>query len=246
MIEAYFRQIKEGLDHILAFEKEKIEQASEKIAQTVEEDGVIHIFGCGHSHMMAEEVFYRSGGLAAVNPILVEPLMLHEGAVQSSRLERTNNYGLQIINKHNISQRDVVIVVSTSGRNPVPIDVALAAKEVGSFVLALTSFKYTTLASRHISGKHLLESVDLAINNHVEMGDAVMKHENVTVPFTPVSSIYNMTILNAIFAQAIAHIADRGGNPPVFLSGNIDHADEHNLKLIDLYKEKIPLLKVDG
>lgn len=242
MIETYFEEVKRGLDNIQSIEVERMALASEKIANAIEKNGIIHIFGCGHSHMLAEEAFYRAGGLAAINPILIEPLMLHEGAVKSSKLEKTNDYAREFIEKQNISQHDVMIVVSTSGRNPVPIDVALAAKEKGCFVLGISSLAYTHFTSRHKNGLYLSDVVDLVINNHVEVGDAVLKHEKVDIPFSPVSTIYNTTILNAIFAQAIAEIADHGGTPPIFLSGNIDNAEQHNIKQVDLYQSRIPLL----
>jgi uncharacterized phosphosugar-binding protein len=245
MIEAYFRQVKEGLNKILSTEAEKLEEASKNVAQAITDNGVIHIFGCGHSHMMAEEAFYRAGGLVPVNPILFEPLMLHEGALRSSKLERQEEYGNHILKDYQITDKDIFFVVSTSGRNPVPIDVANTAKDKGCFVIALTSFEYSKLGSRHKSGKHLSESVNLAINTQVEVGDAVMKHKLVKSPFTSVSSIHNIAIMNAIFAQAIVLVAENGGNPPIFLSGNVDNADEHNLNLINSYKEKIPLFSLE-
>ncbi|WP_025025876.1 SIS domain-containing protein [Caldalkalibacillus mannanilyticus] len=243
MIEAYFREIKAGLDRMIEWETEKIKEASQRMAQTIEGNGIIHVFGCGHSHMMAEEVFYRAGGLASVNPILVEPLMLHEGAVRSSVLEKKEGYGTKIVEEQHIEEKDLFIVVSTSGRNSVPIDAALSARAKGCFVIALTSFHYSTLESRHKDHKHLFQCVDLAINNHVEQGDAVMKHADLSVPFASISSIVNIAILNSVCAQAIALVAENGGTPPIFLSGNIDHSDEHNQALINRYKERIPLLK---
>ncbi len=242
MIEAYFRQVNEGLEYIVENEFENIESAAKKVTESITRNGIIHVFGCGHSHIMAEELFFRAGGLACVNPILVEPIMLHEGAVRSSEYERSEEFGLHLLDEYHITPNDVLIVVSTSGRNPVPIDVALRAKEKGCFVIALTSFHYSNLLSRHKSGKHLSEIADIAINNHVELGDAVLSHRNIAIPFSPVSSIYNMTILHAMISNAIVLLTENGGSPPIFLSGNIDHADEHNRQLIELYKEKIPLL----
>ncbi|GAA0356481.1 SIS domain-containing protein [Bacillus horti] len=243
MIKEYFNHIHTGLETILKEEAEKIKEAAQTIAQTVANKGLIYVFGCGHSHMIAEEIFYRAGGLAPVNPIFTESLMLHEGAVRSSTLEKMAGYGEHVLNEHRLSSADILIVVSTSGRNPVPIDVAITAQKAGCFVVALTSFHYTKLQSRHQSGKHLSDYADLAINNHVVLGDAVMEHERVTVPFAPVSTIYNMVLINSIVAQAIAYIAENGDQPPIFLSGNLDHSEEHNLQLITAYKDKIPLLK---
>jgi uncharacterized phosphosugar-binding protein len=243
MISNYFNKIKKDLDQIYINEKDQLEKAANQVALAIMNNGVIHVFGCGHSHMMAEELFYRAGGLVPVNPILIEPLMLHEGAVRSSQFERKEGYIPSIFRQENISHNDVVIIVSTSGRNPVPIDAALTAKEMGSFVIGLTSFEYVTMDSRHSNQKHLSECVDLAINNHVPKGDAVLSHQEIEVPFTSVSTIYNAAILNAIMSKAIEEMVTNSFQPPLFLSGNVNNADEHNAQLIEKYGGRIPLLK---
>ena len=102
-------------------------------------EGIVHVFGCGHSHMLGEEVFYRAGGLAPVRVIFHEPAMLHEGAVTSSAIERKNDYAVTFMKEEDIRPTDVVIVVSTSGKNPVPIDVALYAKQQGADVIGIGS-----------------------------------------------------------------------------------------------------------
>lgn len=243
MIKAYFSKIQEQLIDILNSEKEKMERVSEKIAESLKHDGVIHLFGAGHSHILTEEVFYRAGGLVPVHPILDTGLMLHEGAVRSSDLERMNGYGEIIMKHQEIRPGEVVFVISNSGRNPVPIEVALAAKEQGAFVVGLTSLDYSSKqSSRHKSGKRLFEVVDVAIDNHGVKGDAILKLDSFPVPFAPSSTVTGATIINAILARAIERLVDEGVEPPVFLSGNLDGADAHNLKLVAKYKDRIPNL----
>lgn len=201
------------------------------------------MFGCGHSHILTEEVFYRAGGLVPVRPIFYEPLMLHEGAVLSSELERRNGLAASFMDDQDIRKGEVVFVLSTSGRNPVPVDAALAAKAKGAFTVGITSIEYShSQPSRHISGRRLSDAVALAIDNHAVIGDAVLTHERVKVPFTPTSTVVGAAILNAVLAQAIADLAERGIEPPVYLSGNIDGAEAHNESLIATYRERIPLL----
>lgn len=169
--------------------------------------------------------------------------MLHEGAVQSSQLERQNDYAVSFLKEQDFRSGDVVFVISTSGRNPVPVDVVLAAREKGAFVIGITSLEYSSSQpSRHKTGKHLFNSVDLVINNHSVSGDAILSYRNVDVPFGPTSTVVGATILNAVFAEAIKRMADAGFAPPIFLSGNIDGADAHNTQLIDNYRERISLL----
>jgi uncharacterized phosphosugar-binding protein len=247
MLTSYFQKIEERLHFVLKNETEQMLKAAEKVAESIQKGGIIQLFGCGHSHILTEEVFYRAGGLVPIKPIFVEPLMLHEGAFRSSQLERKNDYAKGFMNEQDIQPNDVFIVISTSGRNPVPIDVAQYAKEKGAFVMGITSIEYSqSQPSRHHSGKHLFDSVDLVINNYSVKGDAILTYEKVKVPFAPTSTVIGAAILNSIFAEAIRIMADAGFEPPVFLSGNIEGADQHNENLIKKYKERIPLLTLNA
>jgi len=243
MLSQYFEKAKERLELVEINEKEKMSAAAVKVAETIMNGGIVQLFGCGHSHILTEEVFYRAGGLVPIKPIFVEPLMLHEGALRSSSLERQNDYAAEFMKEQDIRPEDVVFVLSTSGRNPVPVDVAQAAAEKGAYVIGLTSFEYSqSQPSRHKSGKHLYNSVDLAIDNHSVKGDAILSYEKVSVPFAPTSTVVGAVILNAILAEAIKILADQGIEPPIFLSGNIDGADQHNNNLVNKYKTRISLL----
>jgi uncharacterized phosphosugar-binding protein len=243
MIDRYFQKVTERLELVLKNEKENIKKAAFAVSEAIQKGGIIQLFGCGHSHILTEEVFYRAGGLVPVKPIFVEPLMLHEGAVRSSMLERENNFAQEFIADEDIRPEDVFFVLSTSGRNPVPIDVALTAKNKGAYTIVITSLEYLmSQPSRHQSGKLLIEVADLVINNYSVKGDAILSHESVSVPFSPTSTVVGSAILNAIFAEAIVQMAENGFEPPIFLSGNIEGADDRNNKIIEKYKERIPVL----
>ncbi|MGG6314162.1 SIS domain-containing protein [Paenibacillus macerans] len=243
MLHAYLEHIRRNLHRIEEREAGRIKQAALKTAETIMQGGVIHLYGCGHSHLLTEEVFYRAGGLVPIHPIFVEPLMLHEGAVRSSELERKNGLAASFMNAQDIRQGEVMIVLSTSGRNPVPVDVAQIAKEKGAFTVGITSLEYSqSQPSRHISGKHLYDSVDLVIDNYAVKGDAVLTHPGLPVPFAPTSTVIGAAVLNGIFAEAIAVMIEKGFEPPVFLSGNIDGADDRNGRLVERYRDRIPLL----
>ena len=243
MIHKYFEEIRTMLDTVEASQTAAMEQAAERIAASIMQGGIVHLFGCGHSHILTEEVFYRAGGLVPIRPIFVEKLMLHEGAVRSSELERENGLGATFMEDQDIREDEVVIVLSTSGRNPVPVDVAQIAKSKGAITVGITSLAYSkSQTSRHVGGKHLYNSVDIVIDNHAAPGDAVLRHPDVAVPFTPTSTVIGAAIINGVFARAIAIMAERGYEPPVFLSGNIDGADAHNQACIARYQARIPLL----
>lgn len=143
-------------------------------------------------------------------------------------------------------KNDIVFVISTSGRNPVPIDVAHYAKEQGAFVIGMTSVEYSkSQASRHKSGQYLFSTVDHVIDTHVVIGDAILKHAKVKVPFAPISTVVGAAILNGVFAESIRIMADSDFEPPIFLSGNLEGADEHNKRLVEKYEKRIPLLTLN-
>ncbi|MGE7767009.1 SIS domain-containing protein [Peribacillus sp. NPDC096540] len=238
---SYFEEVKALLSAAVNQEQNAIKESVKHIAKSVMSDGIIHLFGSGHSHILTEEVFYRSGGLAAIRPIFVEDLMLFKGASRSSQLERQNGLSEKFMNDEDIRPGDVCIVISSSGVNPVPIDVAAIAKEKGAFVIGLTSPEYAkSCPSRHKQKLYLHDVVDLVIDNHISKGDTLLKSDNIS--FGSGSTVIGAVLLNMIFTQVIETIIESGVTPPVFLSGNIEGADEHNQKLIAKYKTRIPQL----
>jgi len=245
MFDLYFQKLKDLINTVEKAENENLITAANKIAQCIQRDGIVHIFGCGHSHMLGEELFYRAGGLAPINPILIEDLMLHKGAVRSSQFEQKNDFAEEFLGDMKILPEDVVIVVSTSGRNPVPIDVAEFAKKQGAFVIAITSLVYSqSVSSRHTSGKFLSDAADLAIDNHIMIGDALMEHELLDVSFGSGSTVIGTAIVNGIMVESVKIMIENNFSPPIFKSSNADGAEEHNRKLINKYKGRIPLLEV--
>jgi uncharacterized phosphosugar-binding protein len=244
MFNLYFQKLKELLSSIEKDENENLKKAAEKVAQCIQSNGIVHVFGCGHSHILGEELFYRAGGLVPINPILIEDLMLHHGAVRSSELEKENDFAAQFMKNVKIQPQDVVIVASTSGRNPVPIDVAEFAKNKGAFVISITSYVYTkTVTSKHKSGRYLYNTAALSIDNHIMVGDALMEHESLGVRFGPGSTVVGAAIVNGIMVEAISMMIENNFEPPIFKSGNVDGAEEHNRELINKYKDRIRMLE---
>ncbi|WP_368504149.1 SIS domain-containing protein [Alkalihalophilus sp. As8PL] len=240
MIKCYIHQIESLIKKIETTELQAIEQAAEKVVESINKGGIVQVFGCGHSHMLGEEVFYRAGGLVPVQPIFIEELMLHKGAERSSKLERSHHYTDTFKDQLDIRSEDVLIVASTSGRNPVPIDIALHGNKQGAFVVGVTSLLYNqSQPSRHTNGKLLADVVDLVINNHTEPGDGLLQSGDLS--FGPSSSVIGLMIMNAIMAGVIEKLTQQGKTPPIFKSGNIDGSDNHNKQLIKQYKDRIRL-----
>ncbi|WP_079525506.1 sugar isomerase domain-containing protein [Halobacillus hunanensis] len=213
---------------------------SQAMAEQLKQEGIIHLFGCGHSSLIAQEPYYRAGGLVPVRPIMIESLMLHEGALQSSVNEKTVNYVNDVLAGEDIRERDVLIVISTSGRNPAPIDAAMFGRERGAYVIGLMSREYTqSQPSRHPSGKRLEDVVNAVIDTQVPVGDAILKEEGIAHAFAPSSSVIGTALLQDLFAKTIVSLKELGEDPPIFLSGNVDGSEQHNQSLVEKYKDRI-------
>ncbi|HDM70198.1 MAG: hypothetical protein DRP30_01420 [Thermotoga sp.] len=240
-MEKYHEAVDRILKEIMTQEGEKIKNLANRIYHSFKSDGLIYAFGTGHSHMLVEELFYRAGGLVPVYPVLVSSLMLHEGAVRSSRLEKLDGYGEIIAESLDLKPNDVVMIFSNSGVNSVPVEFAMVAKRMGTHVTAITSFDHANMVgARNRFGKKLHEIVDLAIDNHVPYGDAVLEINGMKV--APLSSISGIFILNCLVSEIADLFAKSGETPPVFVSSNVEGGDKMNKKFIEKYSKLIPSL----
>ena len=127
------------LNRIRAEQAENIKLAGRIVADSISQGGVIHTFGTGHSHLIAEDAFFRAGGIAAINPILDERLIFLEGALESTRAERESGLALQLIEREDVRDVDAAIIISNSGRNAVPVEMALEMKKRGVKLIAITN-----------------------------------------------------------------------------------------------------------
>jgi len=239
----YFSRIGDLLDKVADKESESIKEAADLITNSISEDGVLHVFGCGHSQMYAMELFYRAGGLVPVNAILTPALSLSPTAPLSTFGERQEGLAKVILDAENIKPQDVMVIVSTSGRNAVPIEMALEAKSRGLKVIALTSLSFSEeVSSRHKSNKKLYELADIVLDNHGEPGDAIMETPGVESKFGSTSSIVGFTILQSIVVQVIENLSQKGIEPPIYVSSNLDKEDQINKEFIEKYRSRITCL----
>lgn len=239
----YFENLQKILARIATEQLDNIEKAARAVADTLENGGRVHAFGTGHSHMLAEEIFYRAGGLVNVNPILETSLMLHESAAKSTELERLEGYGEILFDHHSISNKDILFLFSNSGRNGVAIDLALIAGDRGVKTVVITNMEHTMQgASRHSSGKKLFEAADIVIDNCGCHGDASMRIDEINRSVAPTSTAAGAAILNAIEARAVEIMVSEGFTPEVFSSSNVDGGDEINNAYIAKYKKEIKSL----
>lgn len=230
----YFLQVSQLMNTIEKEERQKRQEIARNIAQKIQQGGVIHLFGCGHSALLAQEIFYRAGGLVPAKPILIEPLMLHTGAQSSAKLEKQVNY----IPEHHrhafqFEPHDVFIVISTSARNPAPIDAALLGKEQDVYTVSLQSLQYVGLQSNHPSGKRLEQIVDDVMDSHVPVGDAVI--ERGTNLFGPVSTVIGAYVLQSLFVEVLQLLPEP---LPIFSSNNVTLENEND-RWIHAYNHRI-------
>ena len=235
----YLKQVGNTLALIQEQEGEKIQQAAGILAETLKQDGLLYVFGCGHSHMLAEELFYRAGGLAAVYPIFETSAMLHEGAAKSSRIERMSGYAPYVMDRYPISKKDCLLLSSTSGINPFSMEMAECASAKGAKVIGISSFAYLEKPSRRADGKHLPDVCDLCIDNHVPVGDAVIQVREDGTKAGPLSTIATLAIANSITLTACELLKAQGIEPQVFRSGNCPGTDEYNAQILDTYMPRV-------
>lgn len=243
LAERYFDRVLDILQEVRRTQMGRIRQAAVLIADTIVRGGIIHIFGAGHSHLLAEEVFFRAGGLAPVNAILEPSLMLHAGALKSTAIEKIPQYAAILLEYHDVRSGDLLIIVSNSGVNSVPVELAIQARARLVTTIGLTCVAYSKqLQPNNPAGKRLHEVVDLTIDNGGVPGDAVLKVQGLEPGIGPTSTVIGAAILNALMAEAIQHLRAQGLEPPVFLSSHLDGATEHNAQLIQRYRERIRCL----
>lgn len=227
-----------------AFEQEdKIQTVANWIAESLGKGGWIYISGTGHSHMLAEEIFYRAGGFARVIPILDPALMLHESASKSTEIERIEGYAAEIMKPYQLTEKDVFIITSNSGRNAVSIELALHAQSKGSKTICITNFAHSqSVESRHSSNKKLFQIADLFFDNCGEFGDAGVSIPGLSAKVGPTSTVIGVAILQAIMVEAASVLAEQGILPEIFSSSNSDKGESENETLISKYKPFIKIL----
>lgn len=232
----YMTKVIELLQKVNDSEAGKIKDLAVRFADNIKNDRIIHVFGTGHSHMIGIELFGRAGGLANVNAILDPDAVTNFGARRSGALEKVSGLADVIYDQYSISKGDIMIITSNSGRNAVPVEMAMRAKKEGVYTIALTNLHQSqNTTSRHPSGKRLFECVDCVLDNCVPDGDSLMSVGGVATG--PGSTIASIFILNTIVNEALQILAKEGCDLPVFQSQNVDGFD--NDALYSKYESRV-------
>lgn len=241
VIQQYHQRISEILNDVFTEEATPMEEAARAIASANEEGRSIFGFGCNHAGLITLELFYRTGGMVTVNPIRAPGMMLElSPPTMTSEMERIPGYGRIILNNEPCRAGDILIIHSVSGRNAVTIDMAECAREKGMTVIVVTNMNTaTSVTSRHPSGKMLHDFASILIDNHGDHGDATIKLEGFEQKLASSSTVVGAAILNAVTARASEILWEKGIQPPVFMSGNIDGGDAYNKAVIAEHKDNI-------
>jgi len=240
--ERFFEAAAALLERVRVEEAEAVESAGGLLADTVVAGGRLFAFGAGHSSLAAQDLVYRAGGLAVMNLLSVPGLVGVDvrPATLGSALERVDGLAAVVLDNSPLRAGDALVIVSLSGRNPLPVEMALHARARGVRVIGVTSVAYAAeTASRHSSGTFLKDHCDVVLDSKVAVGDAELSLDTVPAPFAPASTVVTSALLQAVVATAAASLADRGVEPPLLRSGNVDGGHEWNARVMDEYGDRI-------
>ncbi|MEU5339542.1 SIS domain-containing protein [Streptomyces sp. NPDC020766] len=219
-----------------------VEAAGTLIADTVADGGRLFAFGAGHSSLAAQDLVYRAGGLALMNLLAVPGAVGVDvvPATLGSALERVDGLASAVLDTSPARSGDVLVIVSLSGRNALPVEMAMHARALGLRVIGVTSVAYASeTESRHTSGTYLKDHCDVVLDSKIAIGDAELTLDTVPAPFAPASTVVTSALLQAVMATAAGTLADRGIEPPLLRSGNVDGGHEWNGRVFEEYGDRI-------
>lgn len=223
----YVEKITENIDRMIASQGDGIMKLAAMVADCVAERHIIHVFGTGHSHMIGLEMFSRAGGLPNVNAMLDPDSLMSFGSERSGAVERLEGLADIVYDQYKIEKGDLMIVISNSGRNAMPIEMAMRSKKEGIYTVAITNLDQSKLMkSRHSSGRKLYEEADLVLNTCGPEGDASVAVGGVAVG--PASTVLGSVLVNTVVSEAIKILEARGGELPVLTSQNVDTEGNHD------------------
>lgn len=248
-IARFSETVKNLVDQAASANQASIERASDLVAGIIEKDELVHIVGTGgHSTFGPQEVFWRAGGLAAVNPLLPASLLIPMGAKTSNFMERSSGIAAAVLDAYGVVRGDLLIIVNAYGINPMTIETALEAGKRGITTIGVTSTSFPEnvpagAPARHSSGKNLHELVDVFLDTRMPYGDACVEIEGSDVQVAPVSTIMNSFVLHTLVIRSAERLVERGITPPVWASANMPEGDDLNRRWHEKYDTRVRHLR---
>src|SRR6266516_2726751 len=219
----YLKQCRE-LIGIIEKQQPAIQQAADWFAETILAGRMVHLFGCGHSRILVEEMWPRYGSFPGFNPIVELSLSFHNlvvgsnGQRQAMFLENVNGLAESILRNFDVSSRDAALVASSSGCNIVPMEMAEGFQRRGVKVVVIVSKQHSAASrSRHPSGKKLPDFADLVLDTGAPAGDAMVRIDGLETPVSPGSTVGGCLLVNSIKAEVALRLT-RAGRPPKVLT----------------------------
>jgi len=205
----------------------EIRQAARWFADTILGGRMVHVFGSGHSRILVEEMWPRYGSFPGFNPIVELSLTFHNlvvganGQRQAMFLENVSGLAARILRNFDIGGADTALIVSSSGCNVVPVEMAEEFQKRGVRVVALVSADHAQASTaRHPAGKKLMDFADLVLDTGAPVGDAMVQIAGLDTPVAPGSTVGGCLVVNAIKAE-VAQLLTEAGQPPRVLTASV-------------------------
>ena len=229
----YLAEVRRVLDHVESTQLDAVAAAGRLVADSIAAEGVLQAFGTGHSEALAMELSGRAGGFVPSNKMAMRDLILFGGEpadyLDDPKIERQEGLARRIYELAPIEPRDVFVIASNSGGNGVIVDLAELVTARGHKLIALTSLEHTSrITSRHSSGKRLKDFADVVLDNGAPYGDSVLPLPSLGANVCGISSVGNAVLAQAMIAEAIRLLTERGVEPSVYLSANAAGSDGYN------------------
>lgn len=219
-----------------------IENINRKIFENLKGGGVLHVFGSGHSHSFAEELFHRAGGLVPVNALLEDYLMPHVGPTQVGPMERLTGIADIILKKYDLRSGEILLLVSNSGINAVTVELAEKARAKGLFTVGITSLTHSKgVPSR--GNKKLFEVVDAVIDTGTPVGDACVPFDGMSLKVAPLSGVLSLLIGELIVVRVAEMFIEAKLEVPVYQSANTPGGEDRNKAFEQKYSSRIRSLR---
>lgn len=217
-----------------------IDEAAALLLDCVRADGTVLTAGAGHSLAAVAETFYRAGGLACVRPLYHPDLLPLHGAVSSTTAERRSGLAAEVLGEHPLGEHDLLVVFSTSGVNPYPVELAGLVRDAGRPVIAITSGPASAVAPRR-SGHILAEQGTVVLDTLVPAGDSTYPPDGPVA--APISTIANAFLWNLLLVRLIDIAGPAGVTLPLWRSSNVPGGDIANAELLDHFRPRISALR---
>ncbi|MEY3187257.1 MAG: hypothetical protein RL675_1083 [Bacteroidota bacterium] len=242
------------LERLMTEQGNAISQAAQWCFESISKDGVVHLFGSGHSRIPIEEMFPRYGSFPGFNPIGELSMTFHtqivgaNGQRQAMFLENVSGFAARILRNFTLSDQDTALIISSGGTNIVPIEMAEIFQQKNIKVVSILTKAHSEASkSKRTDGKKLGDFSDLILDTGAPVGDAMINIPNLPTPVAPGSTLGGVLIINSIKARVAALLTEAGHPPTVLSSANTvgeeeavrlfeSAYDQHAIRLTKLYQ----------